>query len=76
MVREGGPSTQSLQKCPKVLASNWKDANAIDAAQSIAKPHVLTSFEVTNPSAVHVVRPSDVPNPNWLVPGTPTAGQQ
>ena len=40
------------------------------------KPHVLTSFEIVDPAAVHVVDRSDVPNPAWLVPGTPSAGQQ
>lgn len=39
-------------------------------------PHVLTSFEVNDPSTVHVVWPSDVPNPNWLFPGIPSAGQK
>lgn len=39
-------------------------------------PHKLVSFEVTDLSKVHVVRPGDVPNSNWLVPGTPSAGQQ
>ncbi len=39
-------------------------------------PHVLTSLTVEKPEAVHVVRPADVPNPNWLRPGIPSAGQQ
>lgn len=39
-------------------------------------PHTLTSFKILDPAAVHVVRPSDVPNPNWLRPGIPSAGQQ
>lgn len=39
-------------------------------------PHVLTSFAVADPSLVHIVQPSDVPNPNWLRPGIPGAGQQ
>ena len=38
--------------------------------------HVLTSFHVEEPADVHVVQPSDVPNPNWLRPGLPSAGQQ
>jgi len=38
--------------------------------------HKLTSFEVTDPSLVHVVRPEDVPNPRWLLPGIPSAGQR
>lgn len=39
-------------------------------------PHVLTSLTVTDPSSVHVVTPDAVPNPNWLRPGVPGAGQQ
>ncbi|MET3436014.1 RES domain-containing protein [Sphingomonas sp. 1185] len=39
-------------------------------------PHVLTALEVTDPTAVHVVQPGDVPNPHWLRPGVPGAGQQ
>lgn len=39
-------------------------------------PHVLTSVEITDPARVHVVAPDIVPNPNWLRPGTPSAGQQ
>jgi RES domain-containing protein len=38
--------------------------------------HVLTSAVVKDVSAVHVVDPDDVPNPNWLRPGIPSAGQQ
>jgi RES domain-containing protein len=38
--------------------------------------HVLTSIAVTGVAGVHVVQPSDVPNPNWLRPGIPGAGQQ
>lgn len=39
-------------------------------------PHVLTSFHVHDPALIHVVKPEDVPNPNWLRPGTPGAGQR
>jgi RES domain-containing protein len=38
--------------------------------------HVLTSFEVLDASGVHVVEPASVPNPHWLTPGIPSAGQQ
>jgi RES domain-containing protein len=41
-----------------------------------AVPHVLTSLEITNTAGVFVVRPEMVPNPNWLRPGSPSAGQQ
>lgn len=39
-------------------------------------PHVLTSARVHDPSTVRVVTAADVPNPNWLVAGVPSAGQQ
>ena len=39
-------------------------------------PHVLTAMVVASPSDVHIVNPSSIPNPNWLVPGLPSAGQQ
>lgn len=39
-------------------------------------PHVLTAMVVADPSRVHVVQPGKVPNPNWLRPGIPGAGQQ
>lgn len=38
-------------------------------------PHVLTAIDV-DPSNVFVVQPATVPNPNWLRPGIPSAGQQ
>ncbi len=39
-------------------------------------PHVLTSLKILTPSTVHIVKPDQVPNANWLVPGIPGAGQQ
>src|SRR5260370_20696440 len=39
-------------------------------------PHTLTSASIADPSKVFVVKPSDVPNPNSLRPGIPSAGQQ
>jgi RES domain-containing protein len=38
--------------------------------------HVLTALLVPDASRVHIVCPTDVPNPNWLRPGIPGAGQQ
>jgi RES domain-containing protein len=38
--------------------------------------HTLIEFEVTDPSMVHVVEPAAIPNPNWLRPGSISAGQQ
>jgi RES domain-containing protein len=39
-------------------------------------PHVLTRARILNERDVHVVMPDDVPNPNWLRPGSPSKGQQ
>ena len=39
-------------------------------------PHVLTAISIAEPSRVHVVDPASIPNPNWLRPGIPSAGQQ
>jgi len=41
-----------------------------------AQPFVLTEAAVNDVADVRVVRPEDVPNPNWLVPGSPGEGQQ
>jgi RES domain-containing protein len=62
---------------------------ALDAATAIVEvavhkgfyvldtvPHVITAFEIDDPAMIHVVKPSAVPNPNWLVPSIPTPGQQ
>lgn len=38
--------------------------------------HTLTSARITDPTVIHVVQPDDVPNPNWLVPGSHGPGQQ
>ncbi|MGM4960879.1 RES family NAD+ phosphorylase [Bradyrhizobium sp. 604_D8_N2_3] len=38
-------------------------------------PHVLTAITV-DPTRVFVVDPTMIPNPNWLRPGIPSAGQQ
>ena len=38
--------------------------------------HVLTSVTLTDLNQVHIVLPGDVPNPDWLHPGIPSAGQQ
>jgi RES domain-containing protein len=48
-----------------------KGFKALDTA-----PHVITALTVADPSTVRVVRPDGVPNPNWLVPGIPSGGQQ
>jgi len=38
--------------------------------------HVLTAVAILDPATVHVVEPASLPNPNWLSPGIPSAGQQ
>jgi RES domain-containing protein len=38
--------------------------------------HVLTAMTIVEPLNVHVVESADIPNPNWLRPGIPSAGQQ
>lgn len=37
---------------------------------------MLTSLTLVVPARIHVVNPDDVPNPNWLRPGRPSANQQ
>jgi len=41
-----------------------------------AQPHVLTRFSIKRHDTVRVVTPDEIPNPNWLTPGAPSAGQQ
>jgi RES domain-containing protein len=38
--------------------------------------HVLTAATVGDSAKIRVIEPGDVPNPNWLKPGIPGAGQQ
>ena len=38
--------------------------------------HVMTAALVTDVTDVYIVDPAAVPNPNWLRPGIPSAGQQ
>lgn len=39
-------------------------------------PHILTAARIRDVSTIHKVRLEDIPNPNWLVPGTPSHNQQ
>jgi len=39
-------------------------------------PHVITAARITDIAEVFIVKPGTVPNPNWLRPGDPSAGQQ
>jgi RES domain-containing protein len=39
-------------------------------------PHVITEARIPDVAEVHVVKSEAVPNPNWLRPGGPSAGQQ
>ena len=41
-----------------------------------AVAHVLTSLRIVDPKSVQVIQPGEVPNPNWLRSGFPSAGQQ
>ena len=38
--------------------------------------YVMTALTLINPETVHVLDPETLPNPHWLVPGIPSAGQQ
>jgi RES domain-containing protein len=38
--------------------------------------HILTSARIINVKDVHAVPAASMPNPNWLRPGVPSAGQQ
>ena len=40
------------------------------------QPHTLTAAAVNDPADIVVVEPASVPNPSWLRPGVPGAGQQ
>ena len=39
-------------------------------------PYVITAARIPDIAEVHLVEPNAVPNPNWLRPGIPSAGQQ
>ncbi len=39
-------------------------------------PYILTKARITDPTALHICKQGDIPNPNWLVPGATSAGQQ
>jgi len=39
-------------------------------------PFVITAVRIADIAEVHIVKRDDVPNPNWLRPGIPSAGQQ
>ena len=39
-------------------------------------PHILTSLSINDPKSICVVSPEEMPNPNWLHSGSPSAGQQ
>ncbi len=38
--------------------------------------HTMTAAVIANPGDIYIVDPTSVPNPNWLHPGIPSAGQQ
>jgi RES domain-containing protein len=39
-------------------------------------PVVLTAAKILDAAEIHIVQRDDAPNPNWLRPGIPSAGQQ
>ncbi|SFX26676.1 RES domain-containing protein [Azotobacter vinelandii] len=39
-------------------------------------PHVLTAARILDPVQVYSVDSKELPNPNWLIPGTPSLDQQ
>jgi len=43
---------------------------------TVAHTLIEIEIEILNPKEVHIVQPKDVPNPNWLRPGSVGAGQQ
>lgn len=71
---------------PKGLATVYASLDPATAILEVAvhkgfaaldsKAHVLTQVRVLDASAVHVLEPHALPNPNWLVPGTPSRSQQ
>lgn len=38
--------------------------------------HILTSARIFDPTVVHIADMSEIPNPNWLIPGAHGSGQQ
>jgi len=40
------------------------------------EPHILTQARIIDPVQAHLVDSRSIPNPNWLKPGTPSAGQR
>jgi RES domain-containing protein len=40
------------------------------------QPHFLTSARIVDAGQIHVVKPDDIPNPNWLHPCSPNKNQQ
>jgi RES domain-containing protein len=39
-------------------------------------PHLLICARILDHSRIHEVTPASLPNPNWLMPGSPGQGQQ
>jgi RES domain-containing protein len=62
----------SLDPATTILeAAVHKGFNALDAV-----PHALLGISIADAGGAHVVRPEDVPNPNWLRPGAVSTNQQ
>lgn len=41
-----------------------------------AVPYRMLKIEILTPAALRIVQPSEVPNPQWLMPGAVTTGMQ
>ncbi len=70
---------------PKGIACVYASLDAATAIMEVAvhkgfdaldaKPHVLTAMALRPDVRIRVVRPDEIPNPHWLTPSSPTAGQ-
>lgn len=71
-VNPGMIPSQSLDPATAILeVAVHKVFRALDTVA-----HMMTAAVIADPAHVHVVDPAAVPNPNWLRPGIPGAGQQ
>jgi RES domain-containing protein len=59
------PATTILETA---VHTSFEDLNTV--------PHVITAARIADIAEVHIVKPDDVPNPNWLRPVPVNAGQQ
>ncbi len=90
--RAGGAATGMGAKLyggrwnPKGIACVYASLDAATAIVEVAvhkgfevldaKPHVLSCLALRSDVRIRVVRPEEVPNPNWLTPASASTGQQ